>query len=217
VLNRFLDKAKKIISPQVSDVAIDPVIPVLKGYFGNRRIRVVEIGARYGDSTERILAELNVEKYIIIDPYETYDGYGSDGFNQVLSASSDAGDLIYQRTVDRFSARPVEFIRMYSSEAASMIKDESIDLVFIDGNHRYDYVREDVISYMPKLVSGGIACGDDYFMRHDDVDFLGTLDGDYREKMVWEAVNECCSEMKLDVYGYGMHCGYPRAWLAVKH
>jgi hypothetical protein len=197
--------------------AVDTIIPILAKYFSRREIKVLEIGARYGDSSEKILRSLNVSKYYIIDPYESYSEYSGDGFNQILAASCSAGDKIYNKIVKRLESYPVEFIKKLSSEAASFINDTSIDLLFIDGNHTYDYVFEDISLYMPKLKIGGIACGDDYFMRHDDADYLKTLDGEYQEKMVWEAVNEYCEAHQLDVYGYGVHHGYPQTWLTVKH
>lgn len=37
-----------------------------------------------------------------------------------------------------------------------------MDLVFIDADHRYDHVVEDILAWYPKVKSGGIICGHDY-------------------------------------------------------
>lgn len=37
-----------------------------------------------------------------------------------------------------------------------------VDLVFIDGDHTYQQVREDIWMWLPHIVEGGILCGHDY-------------------------------------------------------
>lgn len=214
----FIGSLKRLLGrpANLEPASIEPIIPILRDYFSTQKISVVEIGARHGDSSLRLLTQLNIEKYYIVDPYECYDDYEGDGFNQALSSSMGAGDEIYSAIKNRLSSFPVEFIRKYSHDAAADIKDGSIDLLYIDGNHTYEYVKNDISLYMPKLVQGGIACGDDFFMRHDNKDHLRTLNGDYQERMVWEAVTEYCLQKGLDVYGYGQHLGYPQTWLTVK-
>ena len=40
--------------------------------------------------------------------------------------------------------------------------DEYFDIVYIDASHEYECVKEDIISWLPKVKIGGILCGDDY-------------------------------------------------------
>lgn len=47
-----------------------------------------------------------------------------------------------------------------------MIQD-SLDLVFIDGNHDYESVKEDIQLQIPKLKSGGLLAGHDYHLEED--------------------------------------------------
>jgi precorrin-6B methylase 2 len=46
--------------------------------------------------------------------------------------------------------------------AAAQFPDQSLDLIFIDGNHQYDAVLQDLHAWYPKLRSGGLLAGDDY-------------------------------------------------------
>lgn len=39
---------------------------------------------------------------------------------------------------------------------------QPIDLVFIDGNHDYEFCRDDVAAWTPLVRSGGIVCGHDF-------------------------------------------------------
>ena len=40
--------------------------------------------------------------------------------------------------------------------------DESLDWVYIDANHRYEYVKENLEIWTPKVKKGGICAGHDY-------------------------------------------------------
>ena len=48
-----------------------------------------------------------------------------------------------------------------SHAVADSIPDCSADLIFIDADHRYEAVRQDIIKFTPKLRPGGILCGHD--------------------------------------------------------
>jgi len=45
----------------------------------------------------------------------------------------------------------------------------SFDIVFIDGNHVYEHVLEDIVSSMPLVRHGGILCGDDFDRQYSEV------------------------------------------------
>jgi predicted O-methyltransferase YrrM len=44
---------------------------------------------------------------------------------------------------------------------ADLIPDGSLDLVFIDANHGYEFVKKDIIKYTPKLKPTGLLTGHD--------------------------------------------------------
>ena len=51
---------------------------------------------------------------------------------------------------------------MDSIEASKKYEDNSIDFVFIDANHDYDYVKKDIEAWFPKVKTGGVIAGHDY-------------------------------------------------------
>ena len=50
-------------------------------------------------------------------------------------------------------------IMMPSPPAADLFANQSLDLVFIDGDHEHDAVRNDMLAWLPKVRRGGIICG----------------------------------------------------------
>ena len=49
-----------------------------------------------------------------------------------------------------------------SHEASKQFEDESLDFVYIDADHRYDAVVDDILVWFPKVRKGGILSGHDY-------------------------------------------------------
>lgn len=49
-------------------------------------------------------------------------------------------------------------------EAAEDFPDEYFDWVYIDANHQYDFIREDLKIYYKKVKRGGFITGDDYYV-----------------------------------------------------
>ena len=62
-------------------------------------------------------------------------------------------------------------MRDYSMEAARRFADESLDFVYIDANHDYRHVREDITEWSKKVRKGGIISGHDYLNSLDGVDY----------------------------------------------
>jgi hypothetical protein len=56
----------------------------------------------------------------------------------------------------------VEFIKAPSLEAVALVPDKSLDFVYIDGRHEFDFVIRDIIEWSRKVRIGGIVAGHDY-------------------------------------------------------
>jgi predicted O-methyltransferase YrrM len=69
------------------------------------------------------------------------------------------------------SLRPdiqVRHHRTTSVEAARAFEGRSLDAVFIDGDHSYEFVCQDCRSWEPKLRTGGLLMGHDYNVKWPD-------------------------------------------------
>ena len=57
-------------------------------------------------------------------------------------------------------------IRKSSLDAASDFEDGSLDFVYIDANHAFEYVVADIAAWTPKVRDGGVVSGHDYIHRY---------------------------------------------------
>lgn len=200
-------------------MSIIPIMQFCLNKFEKKSINVLEIGARYGESSKIILKYLNVNTYNIVDPYTVYDEYSNDGFNDIIGKDKD--NKIF-KTVKRELHQihdNINFYRTFSNDKNTIdkIKDNSMDLIFIDGNHTYKYVLQDLENYAPKLKSDGVLCGDDFFMRKRENDILNSMPGDagYDEPMVYEAVLDYCKKYDKKYIEFGKHRGYGKLFYII--
>ena len=147
-----------------------------------------EIGVAFGGHLEEILTNTKIEKCYAIDSYRlsktTTDNFQKKDntyFNQM-----DYDDL-YLFTKDRLSrlGDRVTFIREDSQESLRHINDGSLDMVFIDAEHSYDGVKNDIRNWIKKIKKGGIISGHDY----EHPNFPG----------VKIAIDESIDEFNLDI------------------
>jgi len=62
--------------------------------------------------------------------------------------------------------------RITSQEGARLFEDGTLDFVYLDANHGYEAVRDDLIAWWPKVKCGGMLAGDDYGIVEEQwVDF----------------------------------------------
>ena len=53
-------------------------------------------------------------------------------------------------------------LRSKSVVAAKMVEDETLDFVYIDGDHTAKGITIDLFVWVPKVKRGGLVCGDDW-------------------------------------------------------
>ena len=178
--------------------------------FKRKEISVLEIGTRFGDSAKVILKTLNIKKYIIIDPFISYEDYKIDDANKIMKN----GDEIFNETKIKLEklSKNVTFFRKFSNDENTLnkIEHESLDFIFIDGNHEYKYVLEDLRNYYPKLKSEGVLIGDDFNQRAKINDFLNTKSNLSNNKGVYETVEEFSKEHNMTYLTFGHQAGYPK-------
>lgn len=113
-----------------------------------------EIGVDKGEFSEKI-ARSGLKLYSI-DPWFSYEDYEHTRGQKKL-------DSLYERTKHVLAPYPnCSIVRETSMDAAKDFEDRSLDFVYIDGNHQFKYVAEDICEWSKKVKVGGVICGHDY-------------------------------------------------------
>jgi len=155
--------------------------------------RGAEIGTAKGGYA-RTLAQFNPEcSLYCIDPWESYSEL-KDWQDQ------DQLDEYYLGAKWRLRSYPeVRIIKSYSMDALSQFDDDSLDFVYIDANHGFPYVAEDVYFWSQKVRTGGIVSGHDYLRvpRKDGVVQVKEVVDAYTKAFnikKWFVVDECTED-----------------------
>lgn len=112
----------------------------------------VEVGVCKGEFSECILNTWKGHLYLV-DPWTDMSDY-TEQYDH---------DSNLAETIERLkSFKNYEIVRKTSLQAADDFADESLDFVYLDANHTYDAVLEDLNAWYPKIKIGGLFAGDDY-------------------------------------------------------
>lgn len=112
-----------------------------------------EIGVKEGLFSE-IICQAGLKLYGI-DPYLIYEDYVEPETHESLNQAMD-------RATARLKKYDFTPIRKTSMDAVIDFPDESLDFVYIDGNHSFKFVTEDILEWSKKIKPGGIIAGHDY-------------------------------------------------------
>jgi hypothetical protein len=127
-----------------------------------------EIGVWKGDFSARILEVVRPSRLHLIDPWQAIpaEAYKGARYGGKLTDGQAEMDELHDAVLRRFErerrAGVVDVHRLPSVDAAARLPDGELDFVYIDGNHRYEFVKADLEAYAPKLRPGGLLAGDDY-------------------------------------------------------
>ena len=117
---------------------------------------LVEVGVHDGRNAAEMLYHLTPQKFWLIDPWSSNYPAGYAGNTQ------NDWDELYNKVKDRFSLfNHVEIIREPSDRAVLLVP-AGLDMVYLDADHAYDSISEDIKLWWPKVRAGGILAGDDY-------------------------------------------------------
>lgn len=117
----------------------------------------VEIGCSQGDTTEHLLSSLPNLFLHMVDPYVDYVDWNTNNIHN----NEETYQRFQKRIIEKYGDR-VKMYKMTSDEAVQHFKDDSLDFIFIDGLHEYHQVKQDCISYYPKIRKWGLFSGHDY-------------------------------------------------------
>lgn len=120
---------------------------------GRKGLVGAEIGTYEGHHAREMFERLDIAKLYLIDPYAEYVS--------TLSPHLQKAKAEARKVLKEFEDKVI-FVYEKSIEAAKKIANESLDFVYIDGEHSYEAVKQDISAWFPKVKKGGIVGGHDY-------------------------------------------------------
>ena len=187
-----IDVPSEIPSREALETALgDPVymgvdeVPAFVGLTRNSRGTFVEIGAAYGGSTALLLENLpDGSTAVSVDPFvpDSMNGFRASRDRCVRNVVRAVATRRDPSIITRWSLEAVESLsaaRDWSSE---------IGLLYIDGDHRYEAVRDDFLAWSPFLADGAV------LVLHDSRRIEGAPDGEFARG--WPGPTRLAEELK---------------------
>lgn len=118
-------------------------------------IKIAEIGVYQGRGT-------SIWNVILINEGINYEYRSIDHFQG--SSEHDKTINYYELTLNNLNPilDKILIIKNNSLSESKKYEDGYFNIVYIDASHEYEFVIEDIKSWLPKVKNGGIICGDDY-------------------------------------------------------
>ena len=145
----------------------------LVNYIGGLSDKTIcEIGCFLGISTETFLC-FNPKKLYAIDIWGLNEQYSECDW--IFNGRPNFNDIEQQFRNMAKNYNNVEIIKNYSKYACHGFQNESLDVVYIDGEHTYTCVSDDIKCWLPKIKKGGYMCGHDIVQHQIESAVIDTL------------------------------------------
>lgn len=128
-----------------------------------------EIGIFRGYFSNAVLAYAKPKMYHMIDPWKFRKGWKRYDYKGKLIENQEIVDWMYKDIHKIYSKPNTKIHRGYSYDIIDEFEDEYFDFVYIDGDHAYLSVLQDLRLFYPKLKIGGLMSGDDWNIRGNRV------------------------------------------------
>jgi hypothetical protein len=122
----------------------------------NKEMVIAELGCYMGDASEMFVK--HVRFLYCVDQYKSF-------YAKELDLVSQSGDVEKAEEVwrSRMKIYPnCNLLKYSTNEAVKYFQDKSLDGVYIDAGHEYEFVKADIINYLPKIKDNGFIAGHDY-------------------------------------------------------
>jgi len=123
-----------------------------------------EVGVRYGDNAKALCDAIPGLELILVDPYMVYE-YKHFRKRNKWKWDKPTMDSVRFKALKHLARYNVIWIMLPSHLAAQGVEDSSLDFVYIDGNHSFPVVMDDILLWSKKVRKGGVLSGHDYGIR----------------------------------------------------
>tara|TARA_R110000796_G_scaffold241064_1_gene362349 strand:+ start:1709 stop:2362 length:654 start_codon:yes stop_codon:yes gene_type:complete len=150
-INELLDTPRMFYSKHVIQNSNRGLYDLIKDVITSETV-MVEIGSFSGVSSE--LFAIHCKNIYCVDKWEPYSDIQEAAKLQEAERRFDNILTVYKN---------IHKLKMSSEKGSEQFQDCSLDFVYIDASHDYDNVKKDIENWLPKIKSGGIIAGHDYY------------------------------------------------------
>ena len=143
---RWLPQVSPVRCPKFRRTALWPIFNQLGFKKG------AEIGVSEGKNAECLFKAVPELELLCVDQWAAYWHFTAADMERRYAAVQ-----------ERLAPYNAKLMRMSSIDGAREVPDESLDFVYVDADHRFDWVMEDIIAWARKVRPGGIVAGHDYW------------------------------------------------------
>ena len=122
----------------------------------------VEVGVFEGGHAIAMLINLDIKQLFLIDPYKSYPNFFG-GYNE---KGQELLDVSFNKAMIELAKRGfTDKVFWKIDESLNVVndfEDESLDFVYLDGNHDYNVVSKEIPAWEKKVKIGGLVGGHDY-------------------------------------------------------
>lgn len=116
---------------------------------------MLEIGSYAGQSTECFYLSNKFKQIYCIDPWSNYNDPGD-----FASYTNHLAESEFDKRIANMEN--IYKLKAFSYEIHELFQNEFFDLIYIDGCHTYEAVKQDIKLYLPKLKADGVLAGHDF-------------------------------------------------------
>jgi hypothetical protein len=120
---------------------------------------MIEVGVCRGEFSDLVLSNWNGH-LSMVDAWQHFD----NGYRDIANADKEEHEsnlMLANRVASRFAPR-ARIVRGVSPYVASQFEDASVDVVYLDANHSYEAVKEELAAWRSKIKPGGAYAGHDF-------------------------------------------------------
>ena len=153
----------------------------------------IEVGTYAGDFAKEILNTYTGKLFLV----DTWRHHTDDSYIDI--ANKIDFKEIYTKCSDNIKGYEDRcfMLKIDSKNASNLFDDDSLDFVYIDANHKYEAVKEDISCWFPKIRKGGILSGHDYLIE-DSIFTWNSIQKDEKNKYIFYSDNTFLGEFGVN-------------------
>ncbi|WP_440633031.1 class I SAM-dependent methyltransferase [Candidatus Pelagibacter sp. HIMB1485] len=145
-------------------------INLIQKYLSVKNPIILEIGIHKGDFSKKLFEKLKPKKLILVDPWIAYNDliYQKSWYGNTNNSNQKIQDQYFLDVNKRFEKdrleNKIEIFRKTSDEF--FLENKNIfDLIYIDGNHLFEFVKKDIENSLKFINVDGLIVLDDYGLK----------------------------------------------------